>query len=93
MFYFLSVYVSIIVIEALSILKEKVWDLFIGLEEKIETVSSKMKVLTSRSKDVTAKAKDAEFDSGKKRKREVENWQRRVQKLKHEFECFEEEVQ
>lgn len=81
------------VIEALSIFKARVWDPFMGLEEKTETVRSKMEVLTSCSKDAIAEAKDAELHSGKKQKREVNNWQRRVQKLEHEFDYFEQEVQ
>ncbi|KAK4377469.1 hypothetical protein RND71_003765 [Anisodus tanguticus] len=79
--------------EALSILIEKVWDPYMGLEEKIETLRSKMKVLISRSKDVMAEAKDAELHSSKKRKTEVDNWQSSVLKLEHEVKCFEQEVE
>ncbi|XP_059288431.1 probable disease resistance protein At4g27220, partial [Lycium ferocissimum] len=76
-----------------SILKEKVWDPYMGLEEKTETLSSKIKVLITRSKDVMAETKDAELHSSKKRKTEVDNWQSNVQKLEDEFKCFEKEVE
>ncbi|KAG5582268.1 hypothetical protein H5410_052895 [Solanum commersonii] len=81
------------VIEALSILKENVWDPYMGLEEKLETVKRMMEVLISRRKDIADEVKDAELHSSKRRKIEVENWQSSVQKLEHEFECFEQEVQ
>ncbi|WMV51825.1 hypothetical protein MTR67_045210 [Solanum verrucosum] len=64
-----------------------------GLEEKLETVKRMMEVLISRRKDIADEVKDAEHHSSKRRKTEVENWQNSVQKLEHEFECFEQEVE
>ncbi|TMW83181.1 hypothetical protein EJD97_002601 [Solanum chilense] len=81
------------VIEALSILKENVWDPYMGLEEKLETVKRKMEVLISRRKDIADEVKDAELHSSKRRKTEVENWLSSVQKLENEFQCFEQEVE
>ncbi|XP_059280485.1 probable disease resistance protein At4g27220 [Lycium ferocissimum] len=80
--------------EALSsIIKEKVWDPYMGLEEKAEILRSKMKVLISRGKDVMSEAKDAEQHSSKKRKTEVDNWQSNVQTLENKFKCFDQEVE
>nr|XP_004249714.1 putative disease resistance protein At4g10780 [Solanum lycopersicum] len=81
------------VIEALSILKENVWDPYMGLEEKLETVKRKMEVLISRRKDIADEVKDAELHSSKRRKTEVKNWLSSVQKLENEFQCFEQELE
>ncbi|KAH0780196.1 hypothetical protein KY290_006623 [Solanum tuberosum] len=52
-----------------------------------------MEVLISRRKDIADELKDAELHSSKRRKTEVENWQSSVQKLEHEFQSFEQEVE
>lgn len=79
----------VLVMEALSFLKEKVWDPYMGLEEKMETLKRKMEALISRRDDVMVQAKDGELHSSKKRKTEVDNWQSSIQKLEHDLKCFE----
>ncbi|KAA8526861.1 hypothetical protein F0562_008910 [Nyssa sinensis] len=63
------------------------------LEEKVRTLERKMKVLYSRETDVNEQLENGEFQSGKKRKREVENWLRNVQSKKNEVQRIDQEVQ
>uniref|UniRef100_A0A5B7AXA3 Putative Disease resistance protein RPS2 n=1 Tax=Davidia involucrata TaxID=16924 RepID=A0A5B7AXA3_DAVIN len=62
------------------------------LDEKVQTLNGKMEVLCSREVDVNEQLVAAEFQPGKKRKREVENWLRNVQSKKHEVQRIDQEV-
>ncbi|KAL2472896.1 putative disease resistance protein [Forsythia ovata] len=64
-----------------------------NLKGNIRILKRKLDTLQSREADVSAELKCAEGHSGKKRKREVENWLSNVAKKKREFESLEQEVQ
>lgn len=59
----------------------------------METLKRKMEALISRRDDVMVQAKDVELHSSKKRKTEFDNWQSCVQKIEHDFKCFELKIQ
>uniref|UniRef100_A0A5B7BTF0 Putative Disease resistance protein n=1 Tax=Davidia involucrata TaxID=16924 RepID=A0A5B7BTF0_DAVIN len=62
------------------------------LDEKMKTLKSKLEHLSCRETDVNAELEAAESRSGKKRKNEVENWLRNVERKKNEFQRLEQEV-
>ncbi|XP_059648534.1 probable disease resistance protein At4g27220 [Cornus florida] len=66
---------------------------FSSLDDEMQTLGSKIESLSCRADDVIAMLQDAEFRTGKKRKREVENWLDNVQKKKNEFQCLQRVVQ
>uniref|UniRef100_A0A5B7C956 Putative Disease resistance protein n=1 Tax=Davidia involucrata TaxID=16924 RepID=A0A5B7C956_DAVIN len=64
-----------------------------SIDEKMQTLKSKLERLSCRVADINDELEQAEFRSGKKRKREVENWLGNVEKKRNELLSLEQDVQ
>lgn len=63
------------------------------LEVKVQNLERKIKILTNRANDVITMIEEAELHSGKKRKREVEEWLEEVERKEIEVASLKEQAQ
>ncbi|KAL7186364.1 hypothetical protein ACSBR2_028164 [Camellia fascicularis] len=63
-----------------------------GQDEKMQTLRHNFEALDSQAADVKTEVDDAELRTGKKRKHEVENWLRNVERMKNGVQNLEQEV-
>ncbi|PON68468.1 NB-ARC domain containing protein [Trema orientale] len=61
-------------------------------DEKVKTLRRKQEVLSSIEDDINETLKGAEFETGKKRKREVEIWLENVKRRKENVQSIEQEI-
>ncbi|XAR56586.1 hypothetical protein NMG60_11037132 [Bertholletia excelsa] len=62
------------------------------LDEYMQTLGKKLEELSCRETDINSELEKAEILTGRKRKREVENWLRNVEKKRHEIQSIEQEL-
>ncbi|XP_057967906.1 disease resistance protein RFL1-like [Malania oleifera] len=62
------------------------------LDEKMQNLKRKLELLEARKVDKSIEVENLEFQTGRKRKREVENWLTNVQRIKDEVRSIEQEV-
>ncbi|CAI9773419.1 unnamed protein product [Fraxinus pennsylvanica] len=74
-------------------LREYVTLIFPDLEEITHNLQRKIELLKSRKDGVDHELQNAACHSGKKRKREVEDWRNNVENIREEFETLEQRVQ
>ncbi|XP_057948697.1 probable disease resistance protein At4g27220 [Malania oleifera] len=65
---------------------------YVNLDEKMQNLKRKLELLEVREADKSIEVQNLEFQTGRKRKREVENWLRNVQSKKDEVRSLEQEV-
>ncbi|XP_057957026.1 putative disease resistance protein At4g10780 isoform X2 [Malania oleifera] len=65
---------------------------YINLDEKMQNLKRKLELLEARKADKSIEVENLEFRTGRKRKREVENWLTNVQRIKDEVRSIEQEV-
>ncbi|XP_057948731.1 probable disease resistance protein At1g15890 [Malania oleifera] len=65
---------------------------YVNLDEKMQNLKWKLELLEVRAADKSIEVQNLEFQTGRKRKREVENWLRNVQSKKDEVRSIEQEV-
>ncbi|THF99515.1 hypothetical protein TEA_002967 [Camellia sinensis var. sinensis] len=70
----------------------ELWRKLSGQEEKMKTLGNNFEALESQAADVKTEVEGAELQTGKKRKYEVENWLRNVERMKNEVQNLEQEV-
>ncbi|GMP65689.1 hypothetical protein CsSME_00026381 [Camellia sinensis var. sinensis] len=63
-----------------------------GQDEKMQTLRNNFEALDSLAADVKTEVEDAELRTGKKRKHDVENWLRNVERMKNGVQNLEQEV-
>ncbi|CAL5335898.1 unnamed protein product [Camellia sinensis] len=63
-----------------------------SLDENMQTLRIKLEELSCRETDINSELENVELLSGKKRKREVQNWLRNVEKKKFEVQTIEHEL-
>ncbi|XP_057948507.1 disease resistance protein RFL1-like isoform X2 [Malania oleifera] len=65
---------------------------YVNLDEKMQNLKRKLELLEARKADKSIEFKILEFQTGRKRKREFENWLTNVQRIKDEVRSIEQEV-